>query len=315
MTPTFQQAVAKQVGVPYFLLNITTHTYENQPVASGKFPLLIFSPGFGGVADFYTSLVEEVASHGYIVAALAHPYSLGLVEFPDGRIIAATDLVTQLNEANREKTAAIWAGDAEFALDTLEKLNGSDPLLAGHLDLDHMGAFGHSFGGATAAEIAHDDPRVLAAINMDGTMFGDAAKSGLTKPFMMMQSDMSTDNPSDEELVAQGTTRQQYDQATADYNRSVEIALQNAQPGFDFVLKASQHNTYATDILAVAKKYGTLLPAGLLGTIDPDHAYNLIRTYVVAFFDQQLKGDDDGFLENPPNDPDLTLSVLNPSQS
>jgi dienelactone hydrolase len=285
MTPALQKVSAAQSGVPYFLFNLAPHTYDSQPVVPGRFPVLIFSPGFGAETAYYTSLLEDIASHGYVIAALWHPYSLA-VEFADGRLVPAGDLDSQVNDANIEKTAAVWATDAKFTLDTLEKLNQDDPLLAGHLDMDHVGAFGHSFGGAAAAEIAHDDTRVAAAIDMDGTLFGVVAQTGLTKPFMVMQAGSSDHNPHAE--------------------------LENAHPGLSFKLNGSEHTAYVTDLLTITKVYGALLPPGMVGAIDPDQAYTLIRTYVLAFFDQQIKGDDAGFLENPPSDPNVTLVVVSP---
>ena len=164
MTETMKRAVAQNLGVPYTLLNIETHTFADQPAAQGEFPLLIFSPGFGNLTAFYTSLLEDIASHGYIVAAIWHPYSTGLVEFDDGRIAIINQAGSDISDANRPAMGAVWTGDALFSLNSLRALNQDDPILAGHIDFEHVGAFGHSFGGATAAELAHDDARVDAAI-------------------------------------------------------------------------------------------------------------------------------------------------------
>src|SRR5262249_30035097 len=115
----------------------------------------------------------------------------------------------------------------------------------------------------------------------------------------------------DEQLAAQGTTRAEYEQGIATYTKSIATVLQHATPGYQFKLKDSQHNTYSTDMLTVAKTYGMLIGPDLVGTIDPVRAYELTRTYVVAFFDQQLKGDDSDFLENPPSAPEVTLQTFN----
>lgn len=37
-----------------------------------KFPLMVFSHGLGGMRTTYSSLCTDLASHGYIVAALEH---------------------------------------------------------------------------------------------------------------------------------------------------------------------------------------------------------------------------------------------------
>ncbi len=311
MDQSLQQATTKQNGVPDFLLNISTHTYADQPAAPGKYPVLIFSPGFGTLTAFYTSLLEDMASHGYIVAALWHPYSTGLVEFSDGRIVATNEAGGTISPDTGDALLKVWLGDALFTLNTLETLNQTDARLAGHMDLDHVGAFGHSFGGATAAEMAHDDERVAAAANLDGTMFGQVARSGLMKPLMMMQSETNEVTLTDAELASLAMTRAQYDRTTAAYTRSVNTVLATARPGFQVRLTGSMHNSYATDLLTVAKQYSAIIGPSQVGTLDPDRAFTLIRSAVRSFFDQQLKGQGSGVLETLSGDAAVVLKVYN----
>ena len=52
------------------------------------------------------------------------------------------------------------------------------------MDTSRIGMFGHSYGGATAAQVLVEDSRVKAAINMDGTLYGEnVPKSRVGKPF------------------------------------------------------------------------------------------------------------------------------------
>jgi predicted dienelactone hydrolase len=310
MSDTLKQAVIQQLGLPDALLNVETHTSTDQPAAQGEFPLLIFSPGFGNLTAFYTSLLEDVASHGYIVAAIWHPYSTTMVGFDDGRVAVINQLGSDLSDENRPTIANVWTADALFSLNSLETLNQADPILAGHMDFEHVGAFGHSFGGATAAELAHDDARVDAAINMDGTMFGEVAQSGLTKPFMMMMSERLT--PSADELAAAGLTPEQFKQSMADYDNSVSVALQNAHPGYQFLLKHSGHNTYTTDYLTAATAYPDFITADdEIGTVDHDQAFDLIRTYLVAFFDQEMMGKTSDLFANSTDNTQINLETFN----
>ena len=48
----------------------------------------------------------------------------------------------------------VWAQDNSFVLDQVEELNTSDPsgFFTGKLDLENIGIFGHSFGGASALQ-------------------------------------------------------------------------------------------------------------------------------------------------------------------
>lgn len=58
--------------------------------------------------------------------------------------------------------------------------------LAGSLDLFRVGMFGWSLGGAASAQAMHDDPRIKAAVNMDGTFWGPLAQEGVNRPFLLL---------------------------------------------------------------------------------------------------------------------------------
>ena len=71
-------------------------------------------------------------------------------------------------------TVRIWADDASFMLNKLERLNENDShFLSGKLNLDKIGALGMSFGVAATAQHIIQDERVKARINMDGGIQGD----------------------------------------------------------------------------------------------------------------------------------------------
>ena len=68
---------------------IVTETSEHAPIASGteKFPLILFAPGLGLSSTTYTSTIQELVSHGYVIASIEPTYEVGAVVFPDGRVI------------------------------------------------------------------------------------------------------------------------------------------------------------------------------------------------------------------------------------
>lgn len=133
--------------------------------ARTKLPLLVFSPGMGVAPGAYASLLRGIASHGYVVLAVAHPRPLP-DSLPDiaGRI--ADDLVA-----------------------TLDRLQRSDVPLD-DIDLGRIGVFGHSLGGAAAALACRSDPRYKAGIDFDGTVFGDVTQFGVPRPFMLFMADL-----------------------------------------------------------------------------------------------------------------------------
>ena len=111
-----------------------------------------FSHGRGGYRQHNTLQVEELVSHGYIVAAIDHPYAAIGVVFPDGRL-AIFD-VRMADRAFLKSIIPYLAQDAVFTLDELAVLNHADPngILTGRLDLRRAGIFGVSLGGAVSAD-------------------------------------------------------------------------------------------------------------------------------------------------------------------
>jgi predicted dienelactone hydrolase len=81
------------VPVPSFtfthLKYITTNAIPSAPLArdESSYPVLIFMEGLNGLRQMNTFQVEELVSHGYIVAAIDQPYAAAEVVFPNGRQI------------------------------------------------------------------------------------------------------------------------------------------------------------------------------------------------------------------------------------
>lgn len=69
-------------------------------------------------------------------------------------------------------------------LDQIEALDKAPGPFRGRLDLDRIGMLGWSFGGATALEMLRTDPRVKAAGDHDGRLFGGAMSEPIGRPFM-----------------------------------------------------------------------------------------------------------------------------------
>ena len=164
--------------------------------------------------------------------------------------------------------------------------NNNDPLFRGHLDLEQAGIYGHSFGGATAAEVLRIDPRFKAGINMDGTAFSMTVANQIGQPFMWMASDYS--QVTDSQLKQIGMSRTEFEaelQPRQEQRKSFFLSLNR---GYLFTLKGSTHSSYITD---EANLLGAVVP-GLkdnLATIGGLRAVTVINAYVSAFFDQTLK--------------------------
>jgi predicted dienelactone hydrolase len=196
-------ALARGAGLPGFLLDglahARTHAVFNAPVAGGggRFPLVLFSPGSGGTRTQNTAWAEELASHGYVVAALDHPYDSAAVVLTDGRTIHARTV----SSGNRDKDAVLAAGwtavraaDLSFVLTQLDRLDTgriTDPL-TGRLDTSRVAVTGHSMGGAAALQAARRDHRFDAVIDLDGYPHGPTSPA-LSQPTLALTSTITPD--------------------------------------------------------------------------------------------------------------------------
>lgn len=270
----------------------TAPVYDEAPAADGEFPLLVFSPALGQISLYYSSLIHEVASHGYVIAVLWHPYSTSLVVFPDGTVVRSSEAgrvagdTLEAQMAGLERLGAVWVADQQFVLDTLTQSNSVPAVLRNHVDVDRIGAFGHSFGGAVAVQLAHDDERLKAALDMDGTMFGTAASEGSRVPFLFLEGDPPP--PTDEQLQEIGISREQFDAEEQEmldtFNRTLAAGVDSRSIKFE----KARHNAFWTDQLFYSKDWEPGLLQERLGDIDPDATFLRIHTTIREFFDKHL---------------------------
>ncbi len=190
------------------LARVRGHSLRDAAVASGEapYPVAVMRAGASAPVLAYSTLAEDLASHGYIVVGFDAPYRTWRVVFPDGRVVERTPENNPELFAGEElvrvgdRLVSAWTRDVAFVVDRLERLNADDPsgLFTGRIDATRVGVFGHSLGGATAAQFCHDDSRCVAAIDIDGRPLGSVVRTGLDKPFMFLLSDHA-DTASDPE--------------------------------------------------------------------------------------------------------------------
>ena len=134
-------------------LFVRPHGRNETSIAAGMFPVVIFSPGYDGVYQIYTSFIEDLVSHGFVVASINHPYVSGITVFPDGRTVGLADVPTDplVRSAFFNMSLRTIVGDTKFVLNTITEMNETDPDFSGHFDLSQIGMYGHSFGGANTA--------------------------------------------------------------------------------------------------------------------------------------------------------------------
>ena len=83
---------------------VRTHATVDAPLTASprRLPVLVFSAGFTGIPSYATALLEELASRGYIVLNIVHPYELTAATLADGRVVSMLDATGAPRQAIRE---------------------------------------------------------------------------------------------------------------------------------------------------------------------------------------------------------------------
>ena len=141
--------------------------------AVARAPVLVFTPGNGWLPTDYSVLLEDLASHGYLVIGVAPVGLADIVRLGDGRTMRKT---LGVGAAIGEDQVHAHR-DVLYLLSHLAELDAdSHAPWFDHLDLARIGTFGHSLGGTTAFLAAAADGVVRAAINLDGDAMGSVAE-------------------------------------------------------------------------------------------------------------------------------------------
>ena len=146
-----------------------THSFEDIPLAANPtlIPVLVMEPGMGPIATDYTVFAENLASHGYIVVGINPTDTANYTVFLDGSVAPRSVKGTIPDSdtpaaaaADANRIEAVWVQDVTFVMNQLAKINAEPAsFFNNRLDLEHIGIWGHSFGGATAVAFCQQDPR------------------------------------------------------------------------------------------------------------------------------------------------------------
>lgn len=295
------------------LASARAHARLDADVAGGgPFPVVLFSPGFHVSRFLNTSNAEELASRGYVVAAMDHPYETSAVDFPDGRVLR-TNTPARSTEMYRE-AVAVRVADTRTVLDGLAELAGGGLPDAGGralpeglgeaLDLEAVGMLGHSAGGFTTAEAMLEDDRIDAGMNLDGSLahhvgdgvWGDSTLRGVDRPFAILTAGLT------------GSPRVPH---TSEHSRDLAMFVEASPRVLELYMAAGDHMSYTDHqwlIPAVAEVHHPGSGAwhemveNAIRTVDPAESVRTQRAYITAFFDVHLRGEAAPLLEGPSPD-------------
>ncbi|KAI1420560.1 platelet-activating factor acetylhydrolase [Xylaria sp. FL1777] len=308
LAPQFPPATAAALDT---LLNttglaetITTRSCLDSPLSRPDLPLLFLDPGLGNPRLVYSDMAEQIASQGWNVVTVDHPYDSFIVEYPDGRTVFSEDPTTAniTDDAYLLKYLDARVKDIRFILDSLTNSSATSqipglayrsspkPPFKSKLRTDKVGVFGHSFGGAAALQLLKDDKRFHVGADLDGAVYGTVVQEGTDSPFLYLRA--------------------------PNHTHITDPTWAEAWPnlrGFkrEYSINGTEHSSF-TDIPIFREVIGDQALgdfAGEAGTIKGARIFAIETAFLGALFDRFLKGHGGGLLDGKGLDcwPEVTL--------
>jgi len=288
------------------VLHVKTNSVQDAPLSNKlqKYPVLVFSHGFGWTRFTSTYITEMLANHGYIVFSVDHTFFNKTKVFPDGYSTKAdtlmewersSDLMEDFlisEEHHNKYWLKTWAEDASFVLDKIEELDvTSGQRFYNRLDLDKIGMLGWSFGGAASAQLCRDDSRLKAGVNCDGRLFGDVWETGIDKPFMIFSSERTF-------LSKEENEKRDFDHSfylkfmKVGPERRTSFINKSNNDIFYIDISRSTHADFSDLILFYPRRPKS---------IETNLCQEIVNTYILSFFDKYLRSIDNELLDKVPS--------------
>ncbi|MCJ8007130.1 alpha/beta hydrolase family protein [Lederbergia wuyishanensis] len=265
--------------------------------ADGTYPLLVFSHGAYGVKASNTSTYTELASHGYVVVSIDHPYHSFYTSSEDGTpVLINEDYNREVTNANKDgfytkketyeliqKWMKLRTDDMNFVIDTiLEKVKSDNNPIYQHINTDKIGVFGHSMGGAASVWLGRERNDISAIVNIDAPFFSEfvykkdiddfvASDEAYTTPLLNIYSDDVWEQlNSNSTYIANKLDNKQFKETNTVH------------------FKGAKHLSL-TDLPLFSPILANVLQGGK-ASIDPYYCIENENELILSFFDDKLKG-------------------------
>jgi dienelactone hydrolase len=263
--------------------------------ATGRFPLIVFSHGAFGTRNSNLSLYAELASHGYVVAAVDHPYHAPWTRDVEGRLTLlsldyAGELQRENARADRQQSLAYYRGwmgtrmgDLNLVIESvLARAAGGAAGVYGAIDGERLGVMGHSLGGSAALGIGRQRRDIGAVIALEAPFMYDIvdvedgefvfAESPYPSPVLNIYSDSAWDHLAEWPQYARN-----------------HALLTDTRPQVANVHIGGVGHLGLTD-LALSNPWLVRLLDGIRPTVDHAQALRQINQVCLTFLDRHLKG-------------------------
>lgn len=265
--------------------------------ADGTYPLLVFSHGAFGIKTSNTSTFTELASHGYVVVSIDHPYHSFYTVSEDGKVVTINpEYMQEFNNSNKEgvyslgeyfeltqKWMKLRTDDMDFVIDMiLEQAEQKKDSLYERIDTQKIGVFGHSMGGAASVALSRERDDIDAVVNIDGPFYSElvydkdtneltAKSEAFTIPLLNVYSD---------DVWIQLDSSPPY--------ISNRISNPYFKDAYNVHFKGAKHLSL-TDLPLFSPILANLLHEGRKANIDKYYAIETQNELILRFFDDALK--------------------------
>ena len=307
------------------LRHVQSQSFLDAPVAASaeRFPVLIYNHGGGNPHFSATFQTEYLASHGYVVVSIGHSGANEIERFPDGtpyrndgaartesppegQALAPRD---EFEYRWQHSNVSLFVKDISFVLDRMTELDAAPRhRFHGRLDLARVGSLGWSMGGYISLQATRDEPRIKAAVNMDGWPYGLMGANGVVtlgneRPMLLI---FTASNDGAAILAYPGG---EVNAAQVELGRAASTyywaLLRRSRAEWYHVTLARTHHGHFSD--------HPLFEAPDPKWLHPRAAHAIINSYVLEFFDKHVRGSAQGtpLLSGERHFPEATL--LRPS--
>lgn len=301
---------------------VPVHFYYPKDAAAGEtFPVVLFSHGAFGYYESNTSTYMELASNGYVVISLDHPYHSFFCKDTSGKTVTVNPkflndvMYINSGDAPEREIAALsseWlklrTEDMSFVLDTLEAYqeeegfssawyiseeaeNVQDALAK--MDMEKVGVMGHSLGGAASEVMGRTRSDVDAVIDLDGTMLGEQQNLVDCEEYefegiVYHEKYVINEEPYPVPIFSIDNEEHHFSRITAKENGvpyANNTVMEHALDGYDTYFKNSGHMNF-TDLPLFAPALANALGTG---SIDAGECVDEMNGLILEYFDSKLK--------------------------
>ncbi len=261
---------------------------------SGKYPLVIFDHGFNGVKLSNESTFKELASHGYVVCSMDHPYQSMFTTRKNGKTVyISPDFMKEYGELGKDlgknldylnKWTKVRIDDTNFVIDEIVRKNEGFYRL---IDKSKIGTMGHSLGAVTATAMPRFRDDIDSVVNLEGPMpyeitgVQSATYSTRSEKYPVPILFMYTEYLYDIGIKA-GVK-----EGDPLYLVSSKVA-KSADEGYEIVFKGAQHADL-TDLPFISPLLARMISGGRKSEVDNMEFIKTMNKIILEYFDSTLK--------------------------